>query len=53
MNWLLLGIVGSGLSAVYFWKKANPGKSLNPTVGYDWPGTRQFSSVGFGKDADD
>ena len=29
--WLLWGILISGGSAVYWWKKANPGKSLNPT----------------------
>ena len=28
--WLFWGIVASGLSAAYFWKKANPGQSLNP-----------------------
>lgn len=29
--WFVWALVGSGLSAAYFWKKANPGKSLNPT----------------------
>jgi len=27
---LLVGLLVSGGSALYFWKKANPGKSLNP-----------------------
>jgi hypothetical protein len=31
MPLLAWAIVASGLSAVFFWKKANPGKSLNPT----------------------
>lgn len=28
--WLIYGLLLSGGSAIYFWKKANPGKSLNP-----------------------
>ena len=34
LNWIIKwGIVASGLSAAYFWKQANPGKSLNPFAG--------------------
>lgn len=29
--WLVWALLISGGSAVFFWKKANPGKSLNPT----------------------
>lgn len=29
--WLVPAIVVSGLVSIYFWKQANPGKSLNPT----------------------
>jgi hypothetical protein len=47
MSWLGWGIVISGLSAVYFWKKANPGKSLNPMP------PSPVAMNGFGKDADD
>lgn len=28
--WLVYGIVASGLLSLWLWKKANPGKSLNP-----------------------
>lgn len=28
--WLIWSLVISGGSALYWWKKANPGKSLNP-----------------------
>lgn len=30
MPWLVWGLVASGLSAAYWWKKAHPGQSLNP-----------------------
>jgi hypothetical protein len=30
--WLFWGLLISGTSALYFWKKANPGASLNPTA---------------------
>ena len=30
MPWLVWGIVASGLSAAYWWKKMHPGASLNP-----------------------
>jgi len=35
--WLVIGLLVSGGSAVYFWKKANPGKSLNPMPPTDTP----------------
>lgn len=47
--WLKWAIVASGLTAAYFWKKANPGKSLNPTVGYEAPPRGQFAAS-FGQD---
>ncbi len=30
-TWFPYALVGSGLAAIYFWKKANPGQTLNPT----------------------
>lgn len=32
-RWLVWGIVASGLSALFFWKQAHPGESLNPMKG--------------------
>ena len=49
---LVWGMVASGLSAVYWWKRLNPNKSLNPTVGHERLIQSQFHAS-FGKDADD
>lgn len=35
--WLLWALFFSGGSAIYFWKKAHPGESLNPMPPTDTP----------------